>query len=55
MRLDGMKALVVEHRFEQAAGRRIAVDGRRDVGAETLADRRHILQRIRISLPDQLT
>src|SRR5581483_6082383 len=38
MRLDGVKALIVEHGLDEAAGSRIAVDGRDDVGAEGLAE-----------------
>ena len=34
-------------------GRRIAVDRRHEVGAEGVAERRGILERIRIGLPDQ--
>ena len=48
-----MKTLVVQHRLEQAVGRRIAVDGRGNVGAEAFADRRLVLERVRIGLPDQ--
>ena len=54
MRLDGMKALVIENRLEHAMGRRIAVDRRHEIGAEGVAERRRILERIRIGLPDQL-
>ena len=46
MGLDGVKALVIEHRLDEAVRRRIAVDGRDDVGAERLADRRLVLERI---------
>ena len=35
-------------------GRRIAVDGRHDVGAERFADRRLVLERVAIGLPDQI-
>ena len=53
MRLDGVEALVIEHRLDEAVGGRIAVDRRDDVGAERLADRRLVLQRVGIGLPDQ--
>ena len=43
--LDGMEAFVIQHRFDQASGRRIAVDDRRDIGAEAFADRGLILYR----------
>ena len=51
--LDGVEALVVEHRLDEAVGRRIAVEHRDDVGAERLADLRLVLQRVGIGLPDQ--
>ena len=38
--LNGVEALVVEHRLDEAVGRRIAVEHRDDVGAERLADLR---------------
>ena len=53
VRLDGMKTLVVEHRLDHPVGRRIAVDSRHEVGAERLAERRNILERLGIGLPDQ--
>ena len=53
MRLNGVEALVVEHRLDETVGRRIAVEHRDDVGAEHLADLRLVLQRIGIGLPDQ--
>ena len=39
VRLDGVEALEIEHRLDEAVGRRIAVEGRDDVGAECHADR----------------
>ena len=54
MRLNGVEAFVVEHRLDEAVGRRIAVEGRDDVGAERLADLRLVFQRVGIGLPDQL-
>ena len=54
MGLDGVEALVVEHRLDEAVRRRIAVDGRHDVGAERFADRRLVLERVGIGLADQL-
>ena len=57
MGLDGVEALEVEHRLEQAVGRGIAIDRRHDVGAEvgrSSADRRLVLERVGIGLPDQL-
>ena len=53
MRLDGVEALVVEHRLDEAVGRRIAVEHRDDVGAEHLAELRLVLQRVGIGLADQ--
>jgi hypothetical protein len=53
MVLDGVKALVVEHRLDQPMGGRIAIRRRHDVSAEGFADRRHILERIHIGLTDQ--
>ena len=53
MRLDGVEALVVEHRLDEAVGGRIAVERRDDVGAERLAELRLVLQRVGIGLPDQ--
>ena len=53
MGLDGVEALVVEHRLDQAIGRRIAVGGRHEVGAEGFADRGNVLERVGIGLPDQ--
>src|SRR5580658_9731740 len=49
-----MKTLVVEHRLDQPVGRRIAIDGRHEIGAKRLAERRNILERLGIGLPDQL-
>ena len=49
-----MKTLVIEHRLDQPVGRRIAIDGRHEIGAERLAERRNILERLGIGLPDQL-
>ncbi len=54
MRLDGVEALVIEHRLDKAHGRRIAVDGGDDVGAESLAERRLIVERVSVSLADQV-
>ena len=54
MGLDGVEALVVEHRLDEAAGRRIAVEGGDDVGAEDFADRRLIVERVAIGLADQV-
>ena len=54
MRDERMEALEVEHRLDEAVGRRIAVDGRHDIGAEGIADRGLVLQRIGIGLPDHL-
>ena len=53
MGLDGVEALEIEHRLDEAVGRRVAVEGRDDVGAERLADLGLIFQRIGIGLPDQ--
>src|ERR1700692_4903975 len=49
-----MKPLVVEHRLDQPMGRRIAIDSRHEIGAERLGERRDVLERLGISLPDQL-
>ena len=54
MGLDGVEALEIEHRLEKAVGGRIAIDRRDDVGAEGLADRRLVLERVGIGLTDQL-
>src|SRR5512144_2272879 len=54
MRLDGVEALVVEHRFNKTAGRRIPIDGRDNVGAEGFAKRRLILERVIIGLADHV-
>src|SRR5580704_1225175 len=44
--LNGMKALVVEHRLDQPMGRRIAVRGGHQIGAEDFAEGGNILERI---------
>src|SRR5262249_15608665 len=54
MGLDGVEALEVEYRLEEAVGRRVAVEGGDDIGAEGDADRRVGFERILIGLPDQL-
>ena len=36
------------------SGRRIAVDGRDDVGAEDFADRRLVVERVAVGLADQI-
>jgi hypothetical protein len=54
MGLDRMEALEVEHRLEEAVGGGIAIDRRHDVGTERGAERRLILQRALVGLPDQL-
>ena len=46
MGLDGVEALEVEHRLDEAVGRGIAVIGRDDVGAERFADVGGIAQRV---------
>ena len=54
MGLDGVEALEIEHRLDEAAGRRIAVEGRDDVGAEDFAERGLVVERVAIGLADQL-
>ena len=54
MGFDGVKALEIEHRFEEAVGRRIAVVGRDDVGAECDPDRGLRVKRVVVGLRDQL-
>src|SRR5581483_7662156 len=51
--LDGMEAFIVEHRLDHPMGRRVAVAGRHDVGAENLAERGFVPQRVHVRLPDQ--
>ena len=53
MGLDGVEALVVQHRIDEPVRRRIAVHGGDDVGAERIADLRIALERVRIGLTDQ--
>jgi len=54
MGLDGVKALEIEHRLDEAVGRRVAVEGGDDVGPECNTDSRLGLQRALVGLPDQL-
>ena len=54
MRLDGVEALEVEHRLDEARGRGIAVEDGDDVGAEGLAEIGLVAQRLVIGLADQL-
>ena len=53
MRLDRVEALEIEQRIDVAVRGRIAVDGRHDIGAERIAERRVVLQRVGIGLADQ--
>src|SRR5262245_61957150 len=52
--LDGMETFEIQHRFEEAVGRGVTIEGRHDVSAERLTDRGIAFKRIAISLPDQL-
>jgi hypothetical protein len=52
MGLNGVEAFVVEHRLDEAAGGRVAINGRDDVSAEGLAQRRLIVERVIIGLTD---
>ncbi len=54
MRLDRVEALVVEHRLDEAAGRRIAVDRGDNIGTEGVAERRLVLKRVVVGLPDHV-
>ena len=54
MRLDGVEAFVIEHRLDEAAGGRIAIDGGDDIGTEGFAERRLVLKRVVIGLADQV-
>ena len=54
MRLDGVEAFVIEHRLDEAAGRRVAVDDGDDVGAEDFAEHRLVVERVAIGLADQV-
>ncbi len=54
MRLDGVKALVVEHGLDKAAGRRIAVDRGHDIGSERFPEDRLIFERVVIGLADHV-
>jgi hypothetical protein len=49
-----MKAFVIENGLDQAMGRGITIRRCHDVGAEGLADRRNVLERVGIGLADQL-
>ncbi len=53
MRLDGVEALEIEQRIDEAVRRRVAVDGGGDIGAEGVAEARFVFQRIGVSLADQ--
>src|SRR5262245_43920655 len=50
MCLNGVEALVVQHRLNETAGRRIPVDGRNDVGPKRFAEHRLIPKRVIVSL-----
>ncbi len=54
MGLDRVEALEVEHRLEEAVGGGVAIDRRDDVGAESVADRGLVFERVGIGLADQL-
>ena len=54
MRLDGVEAFEIQQRLEIAVRGRIAVDGGDEIRPERLADRRLVLERVRIGLADQL-
>ena len=54
MGLDGVEAFVIEHRLDEAGGRRIAVEGGDDIGAEGFAERGLVVERLAESLPDQI-
>ena len=54
MRLDRVETFVIEHRFDEPAGGRIAIDGGDDIGTENLAKRRLVLERVVIGLTDQI-
>src|ERR1700722_9373595 len=51
--LDCVEALVIEHGFDQAIGRGIAIRRCHEIGAEGFANRGNIVERIGVSLPDQ--
>ena len=53
MRLDCVEAFEIEQRLHVAVRGRIAVDRRDDIRAEGIADRRVVLQRVRVGLADQ--
>src|SRR5215471_4308306 len=55
MRLDRVEAFIVKHRLNEPAGRRIAVDGRDDIGAKSFTKRRLIFERVIIGLADQIS
>src|ERR1700674_4484080 len=54
MRLDGMEALVIKHRLEQAVGGGVAIERGYDVGAKGRADRGLVFERIEIGPANQL-
>src|SRR6476661_3484229 len=53
MGLDRMEALEIQHRLEKPVGGGIAVERRHDIGAERVADRRFMFERVGVSLADQ--
>ena len=52
--LDGMEALEVENRLEEAGAGGIPIQDRRNVGAERLADRRILLERFQEGLLEEI-
>src|SRR5262249_21470542 len=54
MGLDGMESFEIQHRLEVAVRGGIAIDGRDEIRPERLANRRLVLERVRIGLADQL-
>src|SRR6185312_11802947 len=54
MRLDRVETLVIEHRFDEAAGRRVAVDRGDNIGPEGIAERGLGLKRVVVGLTDHV-
>ncbi len=54
MRLDGVEALEVQQRVDEARGRGIAVVHRHQIGAEGVADVAVVAQRLAVGLADQV-
>ncbi len=53
VRHDGVEALEIEQRLDETVGRRIAIDGRDDVGAEHVGDTGLGFERVGVGLADQ--